>query len=232
MSLLNSIVKTYYDLFSLPADERESHYRSTFKGMEALQDYYAPKLPIEYSHYNAEIQAAYARHKTFAIDVWTNYDTSAGKFFTDRRVQDCGKIRFTPEQAVHLRHDGAMQAKIHKIRLEIGRPFQKLAILSFAIQKPDTTAAPLKITAGFRDCTNAEKKHGFVIQMLREFCNGVIKGRHNITNGKDHFDWADLMKLAATFCLQCPPDEGFNRWLDGCEGIWMIDPDPSITDWI
>lgn len=232
MSLLNSIVKTYYDLFSLSLDERERHYRSTFKGVEALQDYYAPKLPIEYSQYSVEVQTAYARHKTFAIDVWTNYDTWAGKFFTDRRVQDCGKIRLTPEQAVHLRDDGAMQAKFHKIRLEIGRPFKKLAILSFAIQKPDTIAAPLKITVGFRDCTNAESKHQIVIQMLRGFCVEVGDGKHNITNGKAYFDWEDMVKLAGNFCLPCPPEEDFNRWLDGYEGIWMIDPDSSNTDWI
>ncbi|KAI6806158.1 hypothetical protein KC332_g13240 [Hortaea werneckii] len=230
MSLLNSIVKTYYDLFSLSADERESHYRSTFKGIEDLQDFYAPKLPLQYSQYNAEIQAAYARHKTFAIDVWTNYDTSARKFFTDRRVQDCGKIRLTPEQAVHLRLDGAMQAKFHKIQLEIGRPFRKLAILSFAIQKPDTTAAHPKITAGFRDCTNAESKHNAVIQMLRDFCVQVGRGMHNVTNGKDHFDWEDLMRLAASFCLPCPPEDDFARQFYGYEESWMVDPDSSMVE--
>ncbi|KAI7183560.1 hypothetical protein KC343_g12284 [Hortaea werneckii] len=230
MSLLNSIVTTYHDLFSLSADERESHYQSTFKGMEALQDFYAPKLPFQYSQYNAEIQAAYARHKTFVIDVWINYDTSAGKFFTDRRVQDCGKIRLTPDQAVHLRHDGAMQAKFHKIRLEISRPFMKLAILSFAIHDQDTTAAHPTITAGFRDCTNGERKHEFVIQMLRNFCVEVGNGKHNVTNGKDHFDWEDLTRLAANFCLSCPPEEDFARQFHGYEGLWMFDPNSSMIE--
>ncbi|KAI6858291.1 hypothetical protein KC338_g881 [Hortaea werneckii] len=230
MSLLNSIVKTYHHLFSLAAEERESHYRSTFKGMEALQDFYYPKLPLEYSQYNAEIQAAYTRHKTFAIDVWTNYDTAAGKFFTDRRVQDCGKLRLTREQAVHLRLDGTMQAKFHKIRLEIGRPFKNLAILSFAIEKPDTTAATPKITAGFRDCTNAESRHVSVIQMLRAFCVDVGKGMHNVTNGKDHFDWEDLIRLAANFCLPCSPEEDFARKLYGYKGLWMVEPDSSMVE--
>ncbi|GAB1743462.1 hypothetical protein NU219Hw_g9291t1 [Hortaea werneckii] len=230
MSLLDSSVKTYHDLFTISAEERESHYQSTFKGVEALQDFSAPKLPTEYSQYNGEIQAAYARHRTFAIDVWANYDLCAGRFFTDRRMQDCGKMRLTPKQAVHLRHHGAMQAKFHKIRLEIGRPFKKLAVLSFAIQEPDTTAAPIKITAGFADCTNADMSHGVIIQMLREYGKGVMKGRHNITNGKDHFDWEDLMKLAAVFGLQCSPEEDFNRRLEEYEGMWMVEPDGSQTE--
>lgn len=107
--------------------ERVLFFRKGFRGLfQPIQDMATPIICNTYPDFEDDILTAYLQQTTFTFKVWVNYDAACKKFYTDRRVEDCGKVVLNPTDRQYLKEVMAQKLEVNRVILEVGTAFNTL----------------------------------------------------------------------------------------------------------
>ena len=206
------------DLSELTPGGRQKYYRQYFsKHVEPLVHITRPGECSDYPKLQVEITEAYLRYTNFSVQVWTNYDAAARKFYFDARTKDCGQPIIKPSEAQYLDEmnpDGVVE--IHRVLLEIGTPFTTLANV-LILAKTSNDDGITDLTAKFM---SAKRDHKHLTDFIRNQCNEFNESGVELGEGQQGLIIADINDIAKRFCRYPSETEMSHRsW--GRTSAWM-----------
>ncbi|PPJ56500.1 hypothetical protein CBER1_07647 [Cercospora berteroae] len=91
-----------------------------------------PPICKSHGHIKDELLDLHIKLNTFSVKVWSNYDASRKKFFTDQpRLNDCGRLILSPNERMRLEvlDSGRVGLELPKVEIEIGTAFRTLGVM-------------------------------------------------------------------------------------------------------
>lgn len=218
-SLSQSPSDSTTSLIHLPPAQRQQAYKEIFiKRVERLSHISEPDECAKYPELHNEILDNYLRFTTFTVDVWTNYDAAAQKFYIDKRLEDCGKLNLKPSEIRHLEgKDPNRDIEIYRIIFEIRTSFTRLAdvrILAKPSKRDGVTDITLKVAR-----TNSD--HPVALEFINDICAEFNENGVTAADDQRGLVIADLENLAGMF-RRAPTDAEMYRMSRNInQGPWM-----------
>ncbi|KAF2487023.1 hypothetical protein BDY17DRAFT_1334 [Neohortaea acidophila] len=219
-------------LMAMNSRERVEAFRSHFiQTVVPLHLLKQPPLCEDYPpDFSDDIVASYLRFTTFTVTVRVNYDAACKQFYTDRRVQNCGKLVFPPKAERKLmRIPGIEEIPFRRVRFEIGTPFQELAAVLFTMV--NTKDGGRETRARWKMVTNEEHLH--LTNFIDDTC-AYIENNCSPSDDYDGFQLNDIRLLAGRFSRHQTERELAmkHRQFIRREGVWMdLEEDYENEGW-
>ena len=190
------------NLTEMTAEEREAVYKQIFcKTAEILEHLELPAQCEAYPEFADEIYAAYLRYTTFIVKVWVNYDAASGKFYYDKRHEDCAKLVLGPKGRKKLKLMKSDNLELSRVRLEVGNPFNNFFSVTLKAAPSD-----VGIDRGIevRIADRGGLNHLLLLRFIR-YVGGEVKDR-SLPYDQKGMRLHDIEDVAAMF-RRCPTRE-------------------------
>lgn len=205
----------------------EQIYETLYSGKDVpLKDIGFPPEAEQRPDIQGDIFAAYLKHATFTVKIWTNYDAAEKVFFQGQRLQDCGLLQGDRDVLKILSQCDPSKVNFQHIRLDVGTAFRTLVIFQLDVEHGDDGSAYLDVKGKYvTQDDQAEAFDKFMRQCFTKILETGLQAGENGIAMKDLKTYASFFKRAYGGKLARKseweqPLYGFGEWAG------MKKPDP------
>lgn len=146
------------------------------------------------------------------MKVWTNYDATAGRFYTanDQRYGDTGRLVLSPTALEKLHDFDTGSGHIRRVRFEVGTAFQTLCNVTAILRRAEDESDVFDLHAGMSQLDANYHPH------LANFLESVVEdiSASRLPAGASGFTIGNIINLAGWFqCLRTDEEAwDHERW--------------------